>query len=204
MHTSLLLCWASNAPSVLDRSYRTRICSTASSSDRTARSSTVYCRRVCRSRTGLASRGGVWLEMVLLWALVRACCPFRGFREGCRTWKIVILTRVRARRMTMKRTKTEKRMRWKTMMRWIPTTKRPKPVRHFLVFAAFLYLFVFVDQDPEALKRLGPDTNVIIWPELSYDEDEEVDEVEHPINHRLMRIGIASYLISCHFSYKVL
>ncbi|KIM62417.1 hypothetical protein SCLCIDRAFT_119402 [Scleroderma citrinum Foug A] len=53
------------------------------------------------------------------------------------------------------------------------------------------YEEVDANQDPEALKRLGPDTNAIIWPEPSYDED-EVDEVEHPINQRLMRIGIAS------------
>ena len=62
----------------------------------------------------------------------------------------------------------------------------------FRGLSTFPYLLFFVDQDPEALKRLGPDTNAIIWPEPSYDEDEEVDEVEHPINQRLMRIGIAS------------
>lgn len=47
-----------------------------------------------------------------------------------------------------------------------------------------------LDQDPEALKRLGSDTNAIIWPEPSLDEEEELDEVEHPTNQRLMRIGI--------------
>ncbi|KAI6117666.1 nucleotide-diphospho-sugar transferase [Pisolithus croceorrhizus] len=45
------------------------------------------------------------------------------------------------------------------------------------------------NQDPDALKRLGPDNNAIIWPQPSIDEDEEIDEVEHPTNLRLMRLG---------------
>ncbi|KAL4068016.1 nucleotide-diphospho-sugar transferase [Scleroderma yunnanense] len=51
------------------------------------------------------------------------------------------------------------------------------------------YEEVEANQDPEALKRLGPDTNAIIWPDPSNDEDEEIDEVDLPINQRLMRIG---------------
>ncbi|KAF8136711.1 nucleotide-diphospho-sugar transferase [Boletus edulis] len=45
------------------------------------------------------------------------------------------------------------------------------------------------NQDPAALKKLGPESNAIIWPEPKIDEDEDIDEVEHPNNQRLMRIG---------------
>ncbi|KIJ68987.1 hypothetical protein HYDPIDRAFT_36093 [Hydnomerulius pinastri MD-312] len=45
------------------------------------------------------------------------------------------------------------------------------------------------NQDPEALAKLGPDTNAIIWPQPKIDEDEDIDELEHPDNQRLMRIG---------------
>ncbi|KAI6028776.1 nucleotide-diphospho-sugar transferase [Pisolithus orientalis] len=50
------------------------------------------------------------------------------------------------------------------------------------------------NQDPEALKRLGPGSNAVIWPQPSINEDEEIDEVEHPTNLRLMRLGIISSL----------
>lgn len=52
------------------------------------------------------------------------------------------------------------------------------------------YSCLVSDQDPIALEKLGPESNAIIWPELKIDEDEDVDEVEHPKNQRLMRIGI--------------
>ncbi|KIK99306.1 hypothetical protein PAXRUDRAFT_822932 [Paxillus rubicundulus Ve08.2h10] len=45
------------------------------------------------------------------------------------------------------------------------------------------------NQDPEALEKLGPESNAIIWPQPKVDEDEEIDELEHPDNQRLMRIG---------------
>lgn len=45
------------------------------------------------------------------------------------------------------------------------------------------------DQDAEALAKLGADTNALIWPPPTVHEDEEVDELEHPDNQRLMRIG---------------
>lgn len=45
------------------------------------------------------------------------------------------------------------------------------------------------NQDPDALRRLGSENNAIIWPQPSIDEDEEIDEVEHPTNLRLMRLG---------------
>ncbi|KAH7889309.1 nucleotide-diphospho-sugar transferase [Phlebopus sp. FC_14] len=51
------------------------------------------------------------------------------------------------------------------------------------------YEEVEANQDPEALANLGSDTNAIIWPQPKVDEDEEVDELEHPDNQRLMRIG---------------
>ncbi|OAX43545.1 nucleotide-diphospho-sugar transferase [Rhizopogon vinicolor AM-OR11-026] len=48
---------------------------------------------------------------------------------------------------------------------------------------------VEANQDAEALAKLGSDTNAIIWPPSTVNEDEEVDELEHPDNQRLMRIG---------------
>ncbi|KAG1782724.1 nucleotide-diphospho-sugar transferase [Suillus placidus] len=48
---------------------------------------------------------------------------------------------------------------------------------------------VEANQDPEALAKLGPGTNAIIWPLPAVDEDEDIDELEHPDNQRLMRIG---------------
>ncbi|KAG2157343.1 nucleotide-diphospho-sugar transferase [Suillus clintonianus] len=48
---------------------------------------------------------------------------------------------------------------------------------------------VEANQDPEALAKLGPGTNAIIWPLPIVDEDEDIDELEHPDNQRLMRIG---------------
>ncbi|KAG2367497.1 nucleotide-diphospho-sugar transferase [Suillus spraguei] len=48
---------------------------------------------------------------------------------------------------------------------------------------------VEANQDPEALAKLGPGTNAIIWPPPAVDEDEDIDELEHPDNQRLMRIG---------------
>ncbi|KAG1827058.1 nucleotide-diphospho-sugar transferase [Suillus subaureus] len=48
---------------------------------------------------------------------------------------------------------------------------------------------VEANQDPEALAKLGPGTNAIIWPLPTVDEDEDIDELEHPDNQRLMRIG---------------
>ncbi|KAG1877885.1 nucleotide-diphospho-sugar transferase [Suillus subalutaceus] len=48
---------------------------------------------------------------------------------------------------------------------------------------------VEANQDPEALAKLGPGTNAIIWPPPTVDEDEDIDELEHPDNQRLMRIG---------------
>ncbi|KAF9227524.1 nucleotide-diphospho-sugar transferase [Gyrodon lividus] len=51
------------------------------------------------------------------------------------------------------------------------------------------YEEVEANQDPEALAKLGPESNAIIWPQPKVDEDEEIDELEHPDNQRLMRIG---------------
>ncbi|KAI9571225.1 nucleotide-diphospho-sugar transferase [Boletus coccyginus] len=51
------------------------------------------------------------------------------------------------------------------------------------------YQEVEADQDPVALKKLGPASNAIIWSEPKMGEDEDIDEVEHPNNQRLMRIG---------------
>lgn len=51
------------------------------------------------------------------------------------------------------------------------------------------YEEIEANQDPEALKRLGPGSNAVIWPQPSINEDEEIDEVEHPTNLRLMRLG---------------
>ncbi|KAG1756540.1 nucleotide-diphospho-sugar transferase [Suillus paluster] len=48
---------------------------------------------------------------------------------------------------------------------------------------------VEANQDPEALAKLGSGTNAIIWPPPTVDEDEDIDELEHPDNQRLMRIG---------------
>ncbi|KAG2041714.1 nucleotide-diphospho-sugar transferase [Suillus americanus] len=48
---------------------------------------------------------------------------------------------------------------------------------------------VEANQDPEALAKLGSGTNAIIWPLPAVDEDEDIDELEHPDNQRLMRIG---------------
>lgn len=48
---------------------------------------------------------------------------------------------------------------------------------------------VEANQDPEAVAKLGSDTNAIIWPLPTVDEDEDIDELEHPDNQRLMRIG---------------
>ncbi|KAJ8597977.1 nucleotide-diphospho-sugar transferase [Rhizopogon salebrosus TDB-379] len=48
---------------------------------------------------------------------------------------------------------------------------------------------VEANQDPVALEKLGSDTNAVIWPPPTVNEDEEVDELEHPDNQRLMRIG---------------
>jgi translation initiation factor eIF-2B subunit epsilon len=48
---------------------------------------------------------------------------------------------------------------------------------------------VEANQDPEAVAKLGSDTNAIIWPLPTVDEDEDIDELEYPDNQRLMRIG---------------
>ncbi|KAG1803652.1 nucleotide-diphospho-sugar transferase [Suillus plorans] len=48
---------------------------------------------------------------------------------------------------------------------------------------------VEANQDPKALAKLGSDTNAIIWPLPVVDEDEAIDDLEHPDNQRLMRIG---------------
>ena len=52
-----------------------------------------------------------------------------------------------------------------------------------------LILMSCLDQDPAALEKLGPESNAIIWPEPKIDEDEDIDEIEHPNNQRLMHIG---------------
>ncbi|KAF8557250.1 nucleotide-diphospho-sugar transferase [Imleria badia] len=51
------------------------------------------------------------------------------------------------------------------------------------------YEEVEANQDLAALEKLGMESNAIIWPEPKVDEDEDIDEVEHPNNQRLMRIG---------------
>ncbi|KAH0827077.1 hypothetical protein J3R83DRAFT_4762 [Lanmaoa asiatica] len=51
------------------------------------------------------------------------------------------------------------------------------------------YEEVEANQDPAALEKLGPESNAVIWPEPKIDEDDGIDEVEHPNNQRLMRIG---------------
>ncbi|KAN0076973.1 Nucleotide-diphospho-sugar transferase [Tylopilus felleus] len=51
------------------------------------------------------------------------------------------------------------------------------------------YEEVAANQDPAALAKLGAESNAIIWPDPKIDEDEDIDEVEHPTNQRLMRIG---------------
>jgi hypothetical protein len=63
------------------------------------------------------------------------------------------------------------------------------------------------DQDPEALAKLGAGTNAIIWPLPAVDEDEDIDELEHPDNQRLMRIGgscslKSKHLLNCTVLYR--
>lgn len=53
------------------------------------------------------------------------------------------------------------------------------------------------DQDFAILSSLGKDTNAIVWPHATLDEDEEVDPVESPDNLRLMRIG-SKNISHCH------
>ncbi|EGN95405.1 hypothetical protein SERLA73DRAFT_186375 [Serpula lacrymans var. lacrymans S7.3] len=48
---------------------------------------------------------------------------------------------------------------------------------------------VEANQDPDSLEYLGKDNNAVIWPRVSLDEDEDVDELEGADNQRLMRIG---------------
>jgi len=47
----------------------------------------------------------------------------------------------------------------------------------------------YTDQPLDLLTKLGAESNALVWPADSVDEDEEVDELENPINQRLMRIG---------------
>ena len=100
-------------------------------------------------------------------------------------------------RITRKRTRARKKK--------IPTTKKWKLVstgRQTSISSSCLVL----DQDLVALEKLGSESNAIIWPEPKFDEDEDIDEVEHPNNQRLMRIGMlcsfhglrAYKLIKCH------
>ncbi|EIW85031.1 nucleotide-diphospho-sugar transferase [Coniophora puteana RWD-64-598 SS2] len=53
---------------------------------------------------------------------------------------------------------------------------------------------VEANQPSDLLIKLGAESNALVWPADTVDEDEEVDELENPINQRLMRIGRLPFL----------